>query len=87
MRAKEKQELKPLFTQLINNISECEVNIMTYAEELEQRGIKQGVKQGIQQNQQQMVMEMIKEGINISTIEKVSHLNKKEIEAIKKSMH
>ena len=79
MRAKEKQELKPLFTQLINNISECEVDIMTYAEELEQRGMKQA--------QQQMVLEMIKAGAEMKFIEKVSHLNKKEIEAIKKSMH
>lgn len=83
MRAKEKQELKPLFTQLINNISECEVNIMTYAEELEQRGMKQGIKQ----TQKQMVRELLNSGVDEKIIAKASNLNKKEIEAIKKSMH
>ena len=79
MNAKERKELNPLFIKLIDNLHECEVDIMTYAEELKLEGIQQGI--------QQMVLEMIKEGINISTIEKISHLNKKEIEAIKKSMH
>ena len=83
MRAKEKQELKPLFTQLINNISECEVDIMTYAEELEQRGMKQGIKQ----TQKQMVRELLNSGVDEKIIAKASNLNKKEIEAIKKSMH
>ena len=56
---------------------------MTYAEELK----LEGIQQGIQQNQQQMVLEMIKAGAEMKFIEKVSHLNKKEIEAIKKNMH
>ena len=87
MNAKERKELNPLFIKLIDNLHECEVDIMTYAEELKLEGMQQGIEKGIQQNQQQMVLEMIKEGLAISTIEKISHLNKKEIEAIKKNMH
>ena len=95
MNAKERKELNPLFTKLMDNLHECEVDIMTYAEELKlegmqkgiQQGIQQGMQQGMQQAQHQMVLEMIKAGADIKFIEKVSHLNKKEIEAIKKTMH
>ena len=91
MNAKERKELNPLFIKLIDNLHECEVDIMTYAEELRlegmQQGIEKGMQKGMQQTQQQMVLEMIKAGAEMKFIEKVSHLNKKEIEAIKKNIH
>ena len=87
MNAKERKELNPLFIKLIDNLHECEVDIMTYAEELRLEGMQQGIEKGMQQTQQQMVLEMIKAGAEMKFIEKVSHLNKKEIEAIKKNMH
>lgn len=75
MNAKEYEELKPLFTQLVDNFNEYKGDIMTYAEELKLQGKKE------------MVQEMLKAGTEISFIEKVSHLSKKEIEKIKKTMH
>ena len=83
MNAKERKELNPLFIKLIDNLHECEVDIMTYAEELR----LEGMQKGIQQNQQQMVRELLNSGVDEKIIAKASNLNKKEIEAIKKSMH
>lgn len=56
---------------------------MTYAEHYKQ----QGLQQGMQQTQTQMVEEMLKYGADVDFIAKVSHLDKQQIEDIKKSMH
>jgi predicted transposase/invertase (TIGR01784 family) len=95
MRAKEKHELEPLLGKLVENFADCKENIVTYAEELLQQGRQQGVQQGMQQGRQEgeysakseMVKEMLKAGAELSFIEKVSHLSKKEIEQIKKTIH
>ncbi|MBY0379767.1 MAG: Rpn family recombination-promoting nuclease/putative transposase [Burkholderiales bacterium] len=83
MNAKEYDELKPLFTQLIDNFNEYEGDIMTYAEQLR----LEGKKEGKNETKMELVQEMLKAGAEISFIEKVSHLSKKEIEKIKKTMH
>jgi predicted transposase/invertase (TIGR01784 family) len=100
MRAREKHELQPLFGKLVESFADCkEENIVTYAEELLQQGRQQGRQEGMQQGEQQgikkgvsfakleMVKEMLKAGAELSFIEKVSHLSKKEIEQIKKTIH
>ena len=78
-KAREYSELQPLFDEIIENISDYKEDIMTYAEELMQRGE--------QMAQISMVQEMIRSGLELALIEKISHLNKKEIEKIKETMH
>jgi predicted transposase/invertase (TIGR01784 family) len=89
--ARESRDLQPLFNQLIKQIPEYEEDVMTYAEELRQEGIQQGMQQGRQEGMHEathkIVQEMLKAGAELSFIKKVSHLSKREIEEIQKSMH
>ena len=62
-----------------NDISDYKETIMSYAETLKQQGMQQG--------KYEIVQEMLKAGVELSLIEKVSHLTKKEIEELKKSLH
>jgi predicted transposase/invertase (TIGR01784 family) len=85
--AREHRELEPLFTKLIENFEDCEDNIMSYAEELLQQGMQQGMQKGEHTTKLAMVKEMLKAGIELSLIQRVSNLSKKEIEQIKKTIH
>lgn len=103
MKAKEYEELQPLFTELTENFEDYKEDIMSYAESLKlegklegiqqgklegiQQGMQRGMQQGMQQGKLEMVQEMLKAGVELPLIEKVSHLSKKEIEKIKKTIH
>ena len=79
IRAKNKDELKPLFEQITNNINEYKGDVMTYAEELRQEG-----EYHMAQN---MARELLKSGVDESIVAKASHLSKQELDEIKKSLH
>lgn len=83
MNAKEYEDLKPLFGQLIDNFKEYEEDIMSYAEQLRQ----EGMQKGRQEAQHDMVLELLKSGVDEHLIVKASKLSPEEIEKIKKTMH
>src|SRR5690625_2652093 len=52
----------------------------------EERGIKKGIEEGKELATKELALEMLKEGSSVAFVAKVTHLNKEEIEELKKSL-
>ncbi|HEY4599785.1 MAG TPA: Rpn family recombination-promoting nuclease/putative transposase [Cerasibacillus sp.] len=50
----------------------------------EERGIKKGIKKGIERGKKEVALEMLNEGLSIEFIAKVTHLDREEIEALRR---
>ena len=94
MKAREEQELQPLFAQIIESINDYKDDVMSYEETLIQRGLErgrnEGMERGIQEGElktQKMVKELLKSGVDEAIVAKASHLTKQQLEEIKKSLH
>ena len=83
MKAREEQELQPLFAQIIESINDYKDDVMSYEETLIQRGLERGIQKG----EYHMVRELLKSGVDESIVAKASHLTKQELDEIKKSLH
>jgi predicted transposase/invertase (TIGR01784 family) len=82
MKAREAQELQPLFEQIITNIDNYKGDVMSYEETLIQKGRQEGVQ--IAQN---MVKELLRSGVDDAIIAKASLLTQKELDEIKKCLN
>ena len=91
INARNKDELKPLFEQITNNINEYKGDVMTYAEELRQEGRQEGLERGLQrgrlEEKQEMARELLKSGVDKSIVARASHLSEQELEQIQNSIH
>ncbi|MDQ5919987.1 MAG: hypothetical protein QG673_43 [Pseudomonadota bacterium] len=85
--AREGFELEPLFKEIIDNISEYEGTIMSYAEELEQKGIQKGMQKGRQEAEQEIAKNLLKSGVDAKVVANATHLSVQQINELKKSMH
>ncbi len=79
INARNKDELKPLFEQITNNINEYKGDVMTYAEELR--------KEGRQEEKQEIARELLKSGVDKSIVARASHLTEQELEQIQNSLN
>ncbi|GEN30124.1 hypothetical protein CQU01_03620 [Cerasibacillus quisquiliarum] len=52
----------------------------------EERGIKKGLEAGVESGKKEVALEMLKEGSSIEFIAKVTHLNRGEIEVLRRKM-
>lgn len=86
MKAKDRVDLLPLFDKIIENISEYEEDIMTYAEELRQEGIKLGKQEGVQLGKEEERIAVAKKlkqlGVSEKMIAEATHLTIKQIKTL-----
>lgn len=81
--AKESQELIPLFKKIKKEVPFYEDKIMTYAEELEQRGKQRGEQIGEQKAKREIAKELLKSGVSDSVIATATHLTLDQIKSLK----
>lgn len=89
-KAKDEDELKPLFKSIIAEFSEYKEDIMTYAEHYTQQGIQQGMQQGMQQGVQQgeydaqrkIVNHMLQVGLSLEEAAKQTGIPLQEIKKL-----
>lgn len=84
--AREGNELEPLFKDIIENISEYEETIMTYAEELRREGELRG-EQKAQAEKQEIAKNLLKSGVDAKVVANAIHLSAQQIDELKKDMH
>jgi len=76
-KAKEQEDLKPLFNGIIDKFTDYKEGVMTYAEQYTQ--------QGKQEAQREIAKELLKSGVDESIIAKAAHLSVEEIRKLKQS--
>ncbi|MCC2625635.1 MAG: hypothetical protein K0R14_1508 [Burkholderiales bacterium] len=96
----EGEELRPLIEQVKQNLPEYGGNIMSYAEELRQEGLKQGmsyaeqlrregIQQGLQEGQHEaqleIARELLKRGMDKEEISAITHLTPSQMSELKKA--
>ena len=86
MKAREEQELQPLFAQIIESINDYKDDVMSYEETLIQRGLEKGLQRG-KLEKQEMAKELLRSGVDKSIVARASHLTEQELEQIQKSLH
>ena len=86
VNAREREELEPLFNQIIIEVSEYKEVIMTYAEELkkegEQRGIQLGKQEGRQEEKLEVATNLKKLGASEKMIAEATHLTLEQIRTL-----
>jgi len=80
---KHPEELKEAIALIVDAVPpEIGEEIMTFAQQLEQRGMQQGMQQGMQKERQAIAKNMLAEGADLQFVKRTTHLSDEELEQL-----
>ncbi len=59
---------------------------MTFADQLEQRGLEKGMQKGIEQGLEQVAYNMLAKGADVSSVMEITELSQQQVELIKQRL-